>query len=95
MERLREINALVERCARASGPVAVASRSHRDRQTQAFLEAEQIGDIVSAGSSLKFLMLAAGQADIYPRFGPTMEWDTAAGEAILRAAGGLPGGSPW
>jgi len=81
----------------ASGPVAVASRSHRDRQTQAFLEAEQIGDIVSAGSSLKFLMLAAGQADIYPRFGPTMEWDTAAGEAILRAAGGgvyTPDGQP-
>lgn len=72
----------------ASGPAAVASRSHRDNLTEAFLKAEQINTIISAGSSLKFLMLAAGQADIYPRFGPTMEWDTAAGEAILRAAGG-------
>jgi len=79
------------------GPAALASRSHRDPKTNAFLEAEAISDIVSAGSSLKFLLLAAGKADIYPRFGPTMEWDTAAGEAILRAAGGdiyTPDGQP-
>jgi len=79
------------------GPAALASRSHRDPKTNAFLEAEAISDIVLAGSSLKFLLLAAGKADIYPRFGPTMEWDTAAGEAILRAAGGdiyTPDGQP-
>jgi len=79
------------------GPAALASRSHRDPKTNAFLEAEAISDIVSAGSSLKFLLLAAGKADIYPRFGPTMEWDTAAGEAILCAAGGYiytPDGQP-
>lgn len=70
------------------GAAALASRSHRDPMTNAFLQAEAISDIVSAGSSLKFILLAAGEADIYPRFGPTMEWDTAAGEAILRAAGG-------
>ena len=81
-----------------SGAVALASRSHLDPRTKAFLEAENITDIVSAGSSLKFLFLAAGKADIYPRFGPTMEWDTAAGEAILRAAGGQvldPAGQPY
>jgi 3'(2'), 5'-bisphosphate nucleotidase len=43
---------------------------------------------VTAGSSLKFCLLAAGKADLYPRFGRTMEWDTAAGDAVLRAAGG-------
>ena len=71
-----------------SGPVAVASKSHLDPDTTEFLQREDITDTLSVGSSLKFLLLAAGQADIYPRFGPTMEWDTAAGEALLRAAGG-------
>jgi 3'-phosphoadenosine 5'-phosphosulfate (PAPS) 3'-phosphatase len=47
-----------------------------------------IGERRSAGSSLKFCALAEGLADVYPRFGPTMEWDTAAGDAVLRAAGG-------
>jgi len=71
-----------------SGPVAVASRSHLDPNTSDFLTRESISETLSIGSSLKFLLLADGQADIYPRYGPTMEWDTAAGEAILRAAGG-------
>jgi len=53
------------------------------------LEAHQIRETVSIGSSLKFCLVACGEADVYPRFGPTMEWDTAAGDAILRAAGGL------
>ena len=70
------------------GPVAVASRSHRDVQTNSWLAANGITDTLAAGSSLKFGLLAAGEADVYPRFGPTMEWDTAAGEAVLRAAGG-------
>ncbi len=49
----------------------------------------RISNCVSVGSSLKFCLIASGEADIYPRFGPTMEWDTAAGDAVLRAAGGL------
>lgn len=68
--------------------VAVASRSHFDPQTAAFLKTHQLDDVASVGSSLKFCTLATGEADIYPRFGPTMEWDTAAGHAVLRAAGG-------
>ena len=70
------------------GAVAVASRSHRDAETDAWLAKEGIDDTVSAGSSLKFCLVAEGKADVYPRFGPTMEWDTAAGDAVLRAAGG-------
>lgn len=72
----------------ASGITAVASKSHRDAQTNSFLEKLGITDIVSTGSSLKFCLVAAGEADIYPRFGPTMEWDTGAGHAVLNAAGG-------
>jgi len=68
---------------------AAASRSHMNAQTCAFLEAHGITDTHSAGSSLKFCTLAAGLADVYPRLGPTSEWDTAAGDAILRAAGGV------
>lgn len=68
--------------------VAVASRSHRDAETDAYLAGLPVGSLRSAGSSLKFCLVAAGEADIYPRFGPTMEWDTAAGHAVLAAAGG-------
>ena len=68
--------------------VAVASRSHPDRETGEFLARLAIEDRVSAGSSLKFCLVAAGEADVYPRFGPTMEWDVAGGDAVLRAAGG-------
>lgn len=71
-----------------SGPVAMASRSHRDSLTNDWLVQHRITETISTGSSLKFGLLAAGEADVYPRFGPTMEWDTAAGDAILRAAGG-------
>ncbi len=77
---------------------AVASRSHRNDATNAFLERHQIVNIRAAGSSLKFCLVAAGEADIYPRFGPTMEWDTAAGHAVLQAAGGAvetPEGQPF
>ena len=76
------------RPAPASGPVAVASRLHRDAQTDAWLREQGITETVSIGSSLKFCLLACGEADVYPRFGPTMEWDTAAGHAVLAAAGG-------
>jgi 3'(2'), 5'-bisphosphate nucleotidase len=66
----------------------IASRSHMTPQTQAFVDANQVGKLTNAGSSLKFCLLAAGEADLYPRFGPTMEWDTAAGHAVLSAVGG-------
>jgi 3'(2'), 5'-bisphosphate nucleotidase len=72
----------------AQGMVAVASRSHRDAETDAWLAEHGITETVSAGSSLKFCLVAEGKADVYPRFGPTMEWDTAAGHAVLLAAGG-------
>ena len=68
--------------------VALASRSHGDAATEAFLARLPIGERRSAGSSLKFCVIAEGEGDVYPRFGPTMEWDTAAGDAVLRAAGG-------
>lgn len=67
----------------------VASRSHMDAKTKEFLTSYTVSEQKSAGSSLKFATVAEGQADIYPRFGPTMEWDIAAGDAILRAAGGM------
>jgi len=67
----------------------VASRSHPDRQTGEFIDRLEVEDRISAGSSLKFCLVAEGRADLYPRFGPTMEWDVAAGDAILRAAGGV------
>lgn len=66
----------------------IGSRSHHSADADAYLAAYQIGEHKSIGSSLKFCLLAAGEADIYPRFGRTMEWDTAAGDAILSAAGG-------
>ncbi len=67
----------------------VASRSHRTPETDDFIHKIDAAEIVSVGSSLKFCLLANGEADLYPRFGRTMEWDTAAGDAVLRAAGGL------
>jgi 3'(2'), 5'-bisphosphate nucleotidase len=70
------------------GMIAVASRSHRDSKTEEYLEHYRIRDFISAGSSLKFCLVATGEADIYPRHGRTMEWDTAAGHAVLAAAGG-------
>jgi 3'(2'), 5'-bisphosphate nucleotidase len=69
-------------------PVAIASRSHRDPETQAFLDQAGVAECISAGSSLKFCLVAEGKADLYPRFGRTMEWDVAAGHAVLAAAGG-------
>ena len=71
------------------GPIAVvASRSHRTPETDAYIKRYEVGDLVSAGSSMKFCVVASGKADLYPRMGTTMQWDTAAGDAILRAAGG-------
>ena len=71
--------------------VVVGSRSHMNEDTQTYIDAlkEKYGDaeFVSKGSSLKICMVAEGNADVYPRFAPTMEWDTAAGHAVALAAG--------
>jgi 3'(2'), 5'-bisphosphate nucleotidase len=82
----------------ATPPLRVAaSRSHRDARTEAVLA--RMGEIeaIGVGSSLKFCRLAEGTMDVYPRFGPTSEWDTAAGQCVLEAAGGAvldPKGRP-
>jgi 3'(2'), 5'-bisphosphate nucleotidase len=76
------------RSAPAEGVVALASRSHLDAATEAYLAALPVTEVLRAGSALKFGLLAEGRADVYPRFGTTMEWDTAAGQAVLEAAGG-------
>lgn len=81
----------------ADGLDAVVSRSHLDADTERFLGQIPLRERVSAGSSLKFCRVAEGAADVYPRFGPTMEWDIAAGHAVLTAAGGCvvtPDGAP-
>ncbi len=67
----------------------VASKSHRDAATDDYIARYDVAECVSAGSSLKFCLVAAGEADFYPRLGRTMEWDTAAGHAVLKAAGGV------
>ena len=76
------------RMAPEAGLLAVGSRSHDSGQADTRLDDLEISEFSAAGSSLKFCLLAEGAADLYPRFGRTMEWDTAAGDAILRAAGG-------
>jgi 3'(2'), 5'-bisphosphate nucleotidase len=68
--------------------MVVASKSHRDAATDAYIARYAVRGMTSAGSSLKFCLVAAGEADLYPRLGRTMEWDTAAGDAVLRGAGG-------
>ena len=95
MSRLRPVRTRAPSVGRLA---AVASRSHLDPESVAFLEARGVAETVNAGSSLKFCTVAEGAADLYPRFGPTMEWDTAAGHAVLAAAGGQvtrPDGSPF
>jgi 3'(2'), 5'-bisphosphate nucleotidase len=79
------------------GLTVVVSRSHSSPETESYLAQYRVAERVSVGSSLKFCLVAAGEADLYPRLGPTMEWDTAAGQAVLVAAGGsvlAPGGAP-
>jgi 3'(2'), 5'-bisphosphate nucleotidase len=79
-----------------AGLTVVVSRSHATPETETYLKQYRISERVSVGSSLKFCLVAAGEADLYPRLGPTMEWDTAAGHAVLVAAGGSvlgPGGA--
>jgi 3'(2'), 5'-bisphosphate nucleotidase len=71
------------------GVTVIVSRRHGDdEKIEALLAGRPVADRITAGSSLKFCRIAEGQADIYPRYGPTSEWDTCAGQAILQAAGG-------
>jgi len=94
-----EADAPIRVRAPAAEPLRIAaSRSHRDARTQALLDALPGSEVVGCGSSLKFCRIAEGALDLYPRFGPTSEWDTAAGQAILEAAGGAvldPRGRPF
>ncbi|UWR07153.1 3'(2'),5'-bisphosphate nucleotidase CysQ [Ruegeria sp. B32] len=71
-----------------SALLVVASKSHRDQATDDYINKYHVKDSKSAGSSLKFCLVATGEADLYPRVGRTMEWDTAAGHAVLAGAGG-------
>jgi len=68
--------------------LVVASKSHRDQATDDYIAKYKVADMKGAGSSLKFCLIATGEADFYPRVGRTMEWDTAAGHAVLNGAGG-------
>jgi 3'(2'), 5'-bisphosphate nucleotidase len=68
--------------------IVVASKSHRDKDTDDYISWYSVASLESVGSSLKFCLIAAGEADFYPRLGRTMEWDTAAGHAVLLGAGG-------
>lgn len=80
---------LAVRAAPVDGLVVVGSRSHGDAAAlERYLAGRRIADVRPAGSSLKFCLVAAGEADVYPRLGRTMEWDIAAGHAVLAAAGG-------
>jgi 3'(2'), 5'-bisphosphate nucleotidase len=82
--------AIRTRAVPGEGPVVIVSRNYgREPRVAAFAAAERAQRIVSIGSAEKFCRVAEGAADLYPRFGPTMEWDTAAPEAVLRAAGGV------
>jgi 3'(2'), 5'-bisphosphate nucleotidase len=92
--KLDEKDAVIARmpiAARLKGasPSALVSRSHNCDATDAYIRKAAILERKTVGSSLKFCMVAEGVADLYPRFSPTMEWDTAAGDAVLRAAGGM------
>jgi 3'(2'), 5'-bisphosphate nucleotidase len=81
--------AIAVRAVPADGVVVAASRSHRNKaELERFLAGLTVARQVIAGSSIKFCLIARGEADLYPRFGTTMEWDTAAGHAVLAAAGG-------
>ncbi|MEQ8267374.1 MAG: 3'(2'),5'-bisphosphate nucleotidase CysQ [Parvibaculum sp.] len=79
---------IVARKPDADGLVVIASRTHRDTKTDEYLNLYKVKEFLAAGSSLKFCLIAAGEADLYPRHGRTMEWDTAAGHAVLLSAGG-------
>ena len=86
--QIGETNVLTVSVADNSALTVVASKSHRDQATEDYISRYQIKDMTGAGSSLKFCLVASGEADFYPRLGRTMEWDTAAGHAVVLGAGG-------
>jgi 3'(2'), 5'-bisphosphate nucleotidase len=93
-----ELQAIGVRTPPGIGKTAIMSRSHIDERTKRFIDGEGVSETIASGSSLKFCRVAEGKADLYPRFAPTMEWDTAAGHAVLLAAGGrltCPDGTPF
>jgi 3'(2'), 5'-bisphosphate nucleotidase len=95
---LTEASEIEARAPAKDGLVMAISRSHADKKSDEYMTAFKVKQTVVAGSSLKFCLVAAGEADIYPRFGHTCEWDTAAGHAVLAAAGGTlttPEGKPF
>ncbi|MEO0913412.1 MAG: 3'(2'),5'-bisphosphate nucleotidase CysQ [Pseudomonadota bacterium] len=87
-EKTGETKPLQVRTADNGALIVVASKSHRDAATDEYISRYAVAESASAGSSLKFCLVAAGEADLYPRLGRTMEWDTAAGHAVLLGAGG-------
>jgi len=93
------VQPIATRAVPAAGMTVIGSRSHANNEkTDALLRKFTVADYLSAGSSIKFCLLAEGKADLYPRFGPTREWDTAAGHAVLAGAGGTvltPDGAPF
>jgi 3'(2'), 5'-bisphosphate nucleotidase len=86
--QLKDMQPIAVRPAPPEGWHVVVSRSHLDPATKEWIGRHRIAEHRPAGSSLKFCLVAEGEADVYPRLGPTMEWDTAAGHAVLLAAGG-------
>lgn len=87
-QKLTDIRPITVRPTPQNGLKVLASRSHLSEETRCLIERLPVEELVSAGSSLKFCRVAAGDADFYPRLSPTMQWDTAAGDAVLRGAGG-------
>ena len=87
-EQVKELQKISPLDITRKGLRVVASRSHLNEETTAFLKKLDHPEVVSMGSSLKFMMIAEQKADIYPRFAPTMEWDTAAAQAIVNSLGG-------
>lgn len=87
-EKDGQVKEISVRDAPSDGIVAVVSRSHKTPEVDEYLKDFTVSNEISAGSSIKFCQVAEGMADLYPRFGPTMEWDTAAGHAVVLGAGG-------
>jgi 3'(2'), 5'-bisphosphate nucleotidase len=87
-DALGDLRSLACRTADNGAITAALSRSHMNEATRAYIARYAVAHAIHAGSSLKFCLLAAGEADLYPRLSPTMEWDTAAADAVLAAAGG-------
>lgn len=88
LDRIGETKAMAVSKPDNADLMVVASKSHRDQATDDYIGLYAVKDMKSAGSSLKFCLVATGEADLYPRLGRTMEWDTAAGHAVLKGAGG-------